>query len=68
MCRDCVELDLVELFVFNLNQRKREIELKELNHALAKNWFQMNAGSNLETLNTILSKTNHVSAFSYLTN
>ena len=37
-------------------------ELKEFKSRrwTAKNWFQLSAGSNLETLNTISSETNHV--------
>ena len=37
-------------------------ELKEFKSRCwtSKNWFQLNTGSNLETLNTISSETNHV--------
>ena len=49
------------MFFFNLI-RNSESEFNNFEPRLqsAKNWFQLNAGFNLGTLNTILSGTNHI--------
>jgi len=43
-------------------KKNPDSELNEFEPRLKspKNWFQLNAGLNLETLNTILSGTNHI--------
>ena len=49
------------MFFFNLI-RNSESEFNNFEPRLksTKNWFQLNAGLNLGTLNTILSGTNHI--------